>query len=139
MKKYIHISLISVLLLGLSATPAHAGDDEAFAAIGGFVAGMITGVIINDHDDRVHVSVHDKYGSRHDRHYRGKPHRSGHWEIKRVRVWVPGYWDVRYNPCGDRVKVWRRGHYELRKERVWVAYDNRGRHDRYDRDRSCRG
>lgn len=151
MKKHIRFTVIPLIILGLAAGNAHAGDDEAFAAIGGFVAGVITGAIIDDHNDhdRVRVSVHGGYRDRHydrgrhyDRHrrdcrkrdcrgcghgYKTKHHRSGHWETKRVRVWVPGYWDVEISRCGDRVKVWRRGHYEWRKERVWVAYRDRDR------------
>lgn len=132
MKKYIHISLVSLLLLSLAPAPAKAGDDEAVAAIGGFVAGIITGAILDNHDDRVHVSVHGRYPGRRD-YGKGRHYRTGHWEIKRVRVWVPGYWDVTYDRCGDRVKVWRRGHYTWRKERVWVSCRDRDRHDRYDR------
>jgi hypothetical protein len=141
MKKYIRFTLVPLILIGLASSNAHAGDDEALAAIGGFFAGVITGAIIDDHNDRdrVHVSVHrsyrdhDRHYDRHKRDYRGyghksKHHRSGHWETRRVRVWVPGYWDFEITRCGDRVKVWRRGHYEWRRERVWVAHRDQGRH-----------
>lgn len=151
MKTLIHLSLITALIIGLGASPAKAGDDEALAALGGFVAGIITGAVIDDDDGyrhkRVHVyrDRHDRYGHRdkgyrHDRgnhrkgdrcDYRGGNHRKGHWEIKRVRVWVPGYWKVIRDRCGDRVKIWKRGHYEWRREKVWVSYGGRGHHRRY--------
>lgn len=147
MKKHIRFALIPILLVSLGAGRVHA-DDEALAAIGGFFAGVITGAIIDDHNDHdgVRVSVHGDYrdrGRHYDRHrrdcrkrscrgcghgYKTKHHRSGHWETKRVRVWIPGHWDIEYTSCGDRVKVWRRGHYEWRRERVWVAYRGRGGH-----------
>jgi hypothetical protein len=142
MKKHIRFLLISILILGMGANHARA-DDEALAALGGFVAGVITGVIVDDHrDHRGHTKViiheerrgHRDYRDyrrdyrdyRGDRHYKGKPHRSGHWEIKRVRVWMPGRYEVRRDRCGDRIRVWVPGHYEWRKERVWVAYSDRG-------------
>jgi hypothetical protein len=129
MKKHIRFALVPLLLISLGAGRVHA-DDEALAAIGGFFAGVITGAIIDDHNDhdRVRVSVHKNY-----RDHRYDRHRSGHWETRRVKVWVPGSWEIEITRCGDRVKVWRRGHYEWRRERVCVAYN-----DRY-RDRGYRG
>jgi len=154
MKQIFTISLITVFLLGVGVPRAHAGD-EAVAAIGGFLAGVITGTVINDSRDygrsRVHVSVgRDRYkdygygrrSHRHDygrdygykgswrgrdSHYGGKKVRSGHWEIRRVRVWVPGYWETSRKHCGEVVKVWKRGHYKWEREKVWVSYrDRRG-------------
>lgn len=148
MKKHIRFALVPLLLISLGAGRVHA-DDEALAAIGGFFAGVITGAIIDDHNDhdRVRVSVHKDYGDRHydrhrddcrkrdcrgcDRGYKSKHHRSGHWETRRVKVWVPGSWEIEITRCGDRVKVWRRGHYEWRRERVWVAYNDRYRDHGY--------
>ncbi len=152
MKPIVPISLIAVLLLGIGVPRAHA-DDEAVAAIGGFLAGMITGTVISDNHDygrsRVHVSVGKdrrygyKYGGRSHRHdygrhygrkgswrgkdsyYGGRKARSGHWEIKRVRVWVPGYWELTRNRHGERVKIWRRGHHKWEREKVWVSYRDR--------------
>lgn len=134
MKNIAKTILITVLALGLNTGSAHA-DDEAVAAIGGFVLGMITGAVIDHHNDDVHVSVGARYGHDHScrkgcsiRHDRGR----GHWEIRKVKVWVPGYWDVRITRCGDRVRVWKKGHYTYRKDRVWVSYNDRGyrKHDR---------
>jgi len=145
MNKLIRFTLIPLILTTFGTAPAQA-DDEALAAIGGFVAGIITGAVIDDHDNRSHVYIgRDRYSDRHgSRHhdYRdrccsrdchgacsyGQPSRhykKGHWEIKHVRVWVPGRWTVKYNSCGDRIKVWKRGHYRWEKERVWVSYNKR--------------
>jgi len=148
MKKLIQLTLVPLLLVTLGSAPAQA-DDEAIAAIGGFVAGIITGSIIDDHDHRSHVYIgHDRYDRNqcrprhertHDRGYCGRDgcrkrdcrsdhrigHKRGHWEIKHVRVWVPGRWVVKRDRCGDRIKVWNRGHYRWEKERVWVSYNKR--------------
>ncbi|NDV63060.1 hypothetical protein G0Q06_11400 [Puniceicoccales bacterium CK1056] len=144
MKNIIKITLITVLAIGLNTGRATAGDDAA-AAIGGFVLGMITGAIIEDHSDNVHVSVGARYGHDHSCRkscsiHHGRDH--GRWEIRKVKVWVPGYWDVRVSRCGDRVRIWKSGHYTYRKDRVWVSYRDRGcgKHDRdhgrhYGRDR----
>ena len=139
MKNILKLSLVSLLVLGLNTTRVQA-DDEALAAIGGFVAGMITGAVIDHHSDRVHVSVNAGFG--HSRDYRHA--RNGHWEIKRVQVWVPGRWIVKVDRCGDRIRIWEKGHYSWRRDRVWVSYDRRGYRDRgyrdYDRhdcDRRC--
>ena len=152
MKQIVPISLIAIFLLGLGIPRAHAGD-EAVAAIGGFLAGVISGPVINDSHDygrsRVHVSVgrdrykHYSYGRRTHRHdygrdysrkgswrykgssYGGEKVRSGHWEIRRVRVWVPGYWTTSRNHCGETVKIWKRGHYKWEREKIWVSYRSR--------------
>ena len=143
MKNITKLTLIAVIALGLNTGQAHAGDETA-AAIGGFVLGMITGAVIDDHHDNVHVSVGARYGHDHScrkgcssRHHRDR----GHWEIRKVKVWVPGYWDVRISRCGDRVRVWRSGHYTYRQDKVWVSYKDHGhrKHDRgYDRHRDYR-
>lgn len=136
MKNIIKITLVTILAIGLNTGRASAGD-EAAAAIGGFVLGMITGTVIDHNSDHVSVSVHGSYGHR-DR---------GHFETRRVRVWVPGYWDVRVNHCGDRIRIYRKGHYTYRHEKVWVSYKDRRdrgydkgwkdhrRDDRHDRGR----
>lgn len=140
MKNKFRFALISILLISLGAGRLQAGDD-GLAALGGFVAGVITGVIIEDsHDrDRVRVSVYGERGHRDDRYghrdyrygHKSSHGPAGHWETKRVRVWVPGRWERGVNRCGDRVSVWRPGHYEWHKERVWVSYGDRGRRDGY--------
>lgn len=147
MKNIIRTSIIAALLVGLTAAPAHA-DDEALAAIGGFVVGMITGAAIEHHDGHhadygveVHYDTHSRYGHRdhgyrcgkHNRHgcHSCKSHRKGHWETRKVRVWVPGHWAVVVNDCGDRVRVWKSGHYTYERQRYWVSH--RRDHRRYSR------
>ena len=129
MKHTIRTLIITAVLLGLWCAPARA-DDEAIAALGGFVAGIITGAIIED-NNHVHGAVSVTYGDRHGRHDRyvryDRHDRRGHWEVQRVRVWVHGRWDVTFSRCGDRIRVWKPGYYTWRKEKVWVAYHDRGR------------
>lgn len=145
MKKYIRSTVIAALLLGLTAAPAHA-DDEALAAFGGFVAGMITGAIIENNSNHHHASVEISYGHGHD--YRGprcgKHNRyscnscsnrhhgpKGYWKTTRHKVWVPGHWSVVVNHCGDRVRVWSKGYYTYETKRIWIEEPHRG----YNRSR----
>ena len=136
MKTYIRYILVSVIALGLSAGKSHAGD-EAVAAIGGFLAGIITGVVIDD--DHHHGSIHVSSGIRCYKHSRhgceacsGHGHRSsGYWETRHVRVWVPGHWEYVRNRCGDRIRVWKSGYYTTRREKVWVSRGHSGRYDRH--------
>jgi hypothetical protein len=133
MKKNIILLLITGLLAGMPVKSAQA-DDEAVAAIGGFIAGVITGSVI-DHDRggrSTHVYVDGYRRGHYDKGDRGYSVRDysygkkrGHWETRRVRVWVPGYWRTTRNECGDRIKVWERGHYVWKHEKVWVSYRDR--------------
>ena len=152
MKQTIRTTIIAVLLLGLTAAPTHA-DDEALAAFGGFVAGMITGAILESNSDHHHGAgvaisyeshrghgVHARYdrGPRCGKHHRYDCHSchrgpKGYWKTHRVKVWVPGHWSYFVNDCGDRTRVWTRGHYTYQTKRVWVARH----HKRYERDSRC--
>ena len=144
MKNTLRYLLITAIVLGSGFSHAQA-DDKAAAAIGGFLAGIITGAIIennsDDFDAEVRVGVgydrrdygrHDRSGrydrdGRYDRSWDHRERRGpdGYWEIRRVKVWVGGSWEFVRNSCGERVKIWRPGHYTYRTERVWVA--SRGR------------
>ena len=138
--------LLAALAVTFSTGRLHAGD-EAWAALGGFVAGVITGAVIEDADHcetGLRVAVGDRYGrwdryghhdrydrrdtwdryDRRDRHYKQRP--SGHWEVRHVKVWVPGGWVVEVNRCGDRIRVWRPGYFDLLPRKVWVPYDGHG-------------
>jgi hypothetical protein len=144
----IKLSLLVLASLGMCLLPKASADDEAVAAIGGFVAGIITSAII-DHNEPDLVVVKGGHGSHRgyrdqhcDRAGRGhwerrvsvcpppRPKRDcgnyqgprGHWEIRYERVWVPGHWEVRKNRCGDRYRVWNEGHYRTEKRKVWVRY-----------------
>ena len=136
MKNTIRTLLTAALLVGLNATPAHA-DDEALAAFGGFVVGMITGAIIENNSDHHHATVDISYGhpvdyrgprcGKHNRHDCRACHK-GHWTTQRYKVWVPGHWSYVYNDCGRRVRVWKSGYHTYRTKRVWVARHHRGHH-----------
>ena len=130
---------VAATLAGLVGSPMNAradhDDDEAVAAIGGFVGGLIVGTAINSNDGPggavdVGVVVGSRYGHGHPPRY---GHGHGHWNWVTVRVWVPGRWV--YDDChrGRPNRVWIAGHHEHRRERVWVAH--RGRHGC---DRGCR-
>lgn len=139
------IVLASILLLGLIARPttARAGD-EALAALGGFIGGVIVGTVINDHDDDRTVIIHgrsDRY-DRHDRYDRydsydrngryDRGHRpNGQWEYRTIRKWVPGYWVIEHDRYGDRRRVWIEGRHVRTQVRVWVSFGDR-RHRSHD-------
>ncbi len=144
-----------IVLLGFShvahAKHSHRGD-TAKAAIGGLITGVVLSELLDD-DIHVHATSYRRYdrgrpcpdtyrGRGHhrydyyDRHrgydrYRGyerhhKP--SGRWEYRTTRIWVPGYYVTRYEPCGRKIRIWRPGRYEFRKQKVWVPYS---RYHRY--------
>lgn len=150
MKAHIRYLIITLIALGLGCGQSHA-DDKAIAAIGGFLAGIITGAAIEDHHDSHHhgASVRISTGSYHpDYHYSGSrchshgryactacytvTHRkTGHWEVRHVRVWVPGHWEFVRNSCGDHIRVWKSGYYSTRPQKVWIAYSGNSRHGSY--------
>lgn len=150
MKTKIRYIIVTLIALGLFTGKSY-GDDEAIAAIGGFLAGIITGVVIEDRNDHhYNGSVRISTGSRHHGDYRysssrchnhgryGCPtcsnygHRkSGHWEIRHVRVWIPGHWEFVRNRCGDHVRIWKSGYYSSKPEKVWVSYSGNSRHGSY--------
>lgn len=120
MKHFVIATLVAALGgLGVAPTTAqarhHDDGDEALAAIGGFIGGVIVGAALDSHDrdycpppPRVVVET-------------GYHARRGHWEWVSVRAWVPGCWVVVRDDHGRRVRTWNRGHYEHRRERVWVT------------------
>jgi hypothetical protein len=128
---------LSAAALSLAPKPALAGDRE-WAAVGGFVGGLIIGSALNEHR-------HDAYPARHTTVVVARPappavcyapvidrcddRPAGYWLRVEERVWVPGYWAVSYD-CGRRVRYFVPGHYECRVNRVWVSYDRRD-HDGY--------
>lgn len=127
MNKIIFASLAAAAIALMSsptAAEARHDHDEVVAAIGGFVGGVIVGSAIDGNNPSAHVEV--SYGHDHGRH------RHGHWEMRRVRVWVPGHWTYVDRDCHRPRKVWVPGRYEYRRDRVWVAH----RHSRHC-DRSC--
>lgn len=155
MKKTIRYTIIALIALGLSSSHAKAGD-EALAALGGFLAGVITGAVIEDHHDhdydhgvRIRVGSHHDDWYRHgNRHYgktrchkhnryecnacRSGHHRDrGHWEVRHVKIWVPGHWEFVRNRCGDHVRVWKSGYYRTKPEKVWIEHRHGKRHGSY--------
>lgn len=131
----IAITSVLAVMTGLAGAPqtAKAGDDEVFAAIGGFIGGVIVASAIHDNDlHRAHAycefdGCRDRYVVRH-------AHRGPHREWVTVRVWVPGRWIVRYDNYGRRERCYVNGRYEHRREYVVVdRHPGRGRGRGYDR------
>lgn len=142
MKKILSMALVATCSLSLPSNAVQAGDDEAIAAIGGFVVGLIAGSIAekDTHYSRHHSYSYSSHPSYHDNrvhypHYNARSHTAyprhysapevtGRWETRRVKKWVPGHWEIAYNSCGDRIKVWRNGYHRWETERVWVSFCN---------------
>lgn len=127
MKKYIKLLLIPTLFLGTGASRAMA-DDEALAAVGGFIGGIIATKVFDHHRDshrhREVVIVESKRHSPPKRHdYRRQDHCDHRvsYKIVRTRQWIPGHWEVTRDHCGNRTRRWVSGHYESVRERVPVA------------------
>ncbi|MBL9216580.1 MAG: hypothetical protein JNG83_13970 [Opitutaceae bacterium] len=119
--KIIALALVAATAVSLTPKPALAGDKE-WAAVGGFVGGLIVGSVLSD-------GRHDGYGDRHTTVVVNHSRPSGYWKEVSVRVWVPGY---HVEERGRHGRIYRRyipGHYECRTDRVWVSYgrDHRDR------------
>ena len=128
-KSIISSAIVAMLLIGITAVPAAAGDRER-GRFEGFALGL--GAAVLGHTLMQHPSYQPggHYNAPVDRHRPGPDfhHRSGHWELQRVWVppafkkvwksghrgprgrWVPGCW-VKVPVSG--------GHWDKRK--VWVA------------------
>lgn len=124
------LALTAATALSLTPKSALAGDKE-WAAVGGFLGGIILGAAIadNHHDTYSHtggttVIVRDRDDRCEDN--------DGYWDTVSVSVWVPGDWVYRRD-CGRRVRIYIPGHYEDRHQRVWVSHSRR--HDRHGHDR----
>lgn len=127
------LALALVTLFALGA-PKTAQANDAGAAIGGFIGGVIVGSVIADQhrgpDAVVIEAGYRDYGPHHGPR--------GYWRNVHTRVWVPGFWTMDRDRWGRPFRRYVEGHYELRRDRVWVSYNDHGhgrydRHDRYDR------
>ncbi len=113
------LASIVAALAGLTAVPqpAKAGN-EAAAAIGGFIGGILVGSSVRNSCPPPH---YDHRGPRGPRVIIETGSRcSGHWDWVEVNVWVPGRHAVSYDDCGRRVRRWIPGRHECRRERVWI-------------------
>lgn len=127
------LALALVTLFAL-ATPKTAKANDAGAAIGGFIGGVIIGSVLADqHHGPDAVVVESGYD--YDRGYDRCEEPRGYWRDVCTRVWTPGYWTMERDYCGRPYRRYVEGHYEIRTDRVWVAANDygRGRYDRYDR------
>ena len=126
--EFIALALVAGTALSLAPKPALAGDKE-WAAVGGFVGGLIVGSVLNDNHRDGYGDRHTTVVVSHDRDRRDR----GYWKEVSVRVWIPG---CHVEERGRHGRIYRRyipGHYECRTDRVWVSYDRRDR-DRHDRE-----
>ncbi len=140
MKKYLTLLILPVLCLSLGAGRAAAGD-EAWAALGGFVGGVITTKVFDHHRDyhrghrtEVIVVERDRPGKHHGHYTHGhskhgcdnrcdRYERPVRYKTVRTREWVPGFWEVRYDRCGTRIRTWQPGYYKQATKRVRVDID----------------
>ena len=121
------ISLISLFaLVAMVATPKAQANDKTGAIVGGILGGIIIGSIIADDDDCSSASY--SVGIGYDTGYGVY----GHWEWTNVRTWVPGFYERRYDRCGNHYRAWIPGHYSFVRQKVWIS-EPHPRHYRYER------
>lgn len=134
----IAITSVLAVMTGLAGAPqtAQARGDEALAAIGGFIGGVLVASAANQHySDQDAYYGYDDYNNRYPVDYRydgrdyrrdyGRDYGRNHRQWVTVRVWVPGRWIIRYDGYGRRERCYVRGHYEHRRE--YGRHDGRGR------------
>ncbi|MBI2512798.1 MAG: hypothetical protein HYV96_12540 [Opitutae bacterium] len=127
------LALALVTLFAL-ATPKTAKANDAGAAIGGFIGGVIVGSVLADqHRGPDAVVVETGYGYHRGSDRCDEPR--GYWRDVHTRIWIPGGWIVERDHWGRHCRRYIEGHYEIRTERVWVAANDygHGRYDRHDR------
>ncbi|HUG09445.1 MAG TPA: hypothetical protein VMM36_00440 [Opitutaceae bacterium] len=130
----IAITSVLALMTGLAGAPqtAQARGDEALAAVGGFIGGVLVASAVNQHySDHDAYYGYDAYNNRypvdyrHDRRDYRRDYGRDHRQWVTVRVWVPGRWVIRHDGYGRRERFYVRGHYEHRRE--YVRYDGHRR------------
>jgi hypothetical protein len=145
MWKHFITSSIAFFALAVAANAQSHRTIEAHTRLG-HVSTTISATNWHNINQRSYDRHYDSYrGHRSDRHYDApRGHRSdrdicridsrrfhqapaGYYTFKTERVWVPGYWDVSYDRCGDRIRIWIPGGWEIRKIKVWIPYNTRGR------------
>ncbi len=129
-KNTICILTIAVALAGIQQ--AQAGDKEKY-----LIGGLLGGWILNEVVDSSSFEFRSRRPGRVEHHYHQR-RPAGHYEYRRVKVWVPGYRERIVKPCGRVETRWVRGHYEVRRQKVWVSYDRRSSRSRGRRDRCSR-
>ncbi len=114
MNKYILITILSAISFSLGSGKASARDDEALYALGGFIGGVITTKVFDNHRSK----------RRHHHHNSSSKvvhvETRGHYKEIQVREWVDGYWEVYRDSCGRKIRNWHDGYYTYVNKRVWV-------------------
>ncbi len=133
MKKTVIAGIVAGCLVALVPRPVQAGSDEALAALGGFVGGVILSEAARTPSQRV---IHQRTVIHRDVVV-DRPARV-RYEMRPRKRWVPGCWVYERGPCGGRVRVWDPGHWETVYVRVKVKdyrevrrYPRRGRCSRW--------
>lgn len=122
MKKILTLALIAAASTLHINAYASRDSDRAWAAVGGFVGGVITSHVLSD--------ACSSGGCRDHKYCEGRsyPNYNRHSRAQKIKVWVPGYWETYYDDCGRRRKVWQPGYYK------WT-YERRVEHPRHERPR----
>lgn len=138
MKKTV-ITMSLALVLAAAQAPATQAGKKEWAAVAGFVGGVLVANAAHGHNAYYHepVRVHHHHTKviyepsasvyHHPPHHRGggrhrapPPPPQGYYEWRTERVWVPGAWMIEELRCGTRRRVWQPGHYQMVRNRVWV-------------------
>lgn len=118
--KTLGILLAAAVLTGFAPRQAQAGDD-GWAALGGFIGGLIVHDIFEPHH---HTTVIKETRYRSDYQPRRNHHRETHserYEYRWEKKWVPGYYSYEEDSCGYVEKIWHPGYYTRVKVKVLVS------------------
>ncbi|WP_269543149.1 hypothetical protein [Cerasicoccus fimbriatus] len=140
MKSILKTSILCALILSVGAISAqarggHQHNDEALAALGGFIGGVILSESLHDHHRE---TVHVRYENRkqcdtgwREGHYqnsgwRDKGHNRcrgncGHWKTVKRRVYVPVSYTWTYDSCGAKIRTRTGGYFKTVCERIWIG------------------
>lgn len=103
--------LLAVLMMACLGLPraVHAGD-EGWAALGGFLGGVL---LSQGHHHEHRTVIREKI-------YHRERVSQGHYEYQTRRIWHPGRFVHVRRDCGRVRRVWEPGYYQHEKVKVWV-------------------
>jgi len=124
MKTTIKTMGITAALLAAQAMPAQAINRE-WSAVAGFVGGLLVANAASCNRTVTYQPApvqHVVYQPAPTVIYQSPPPpvRTGYYEWRTERTWVPGYWVYEDLGCGRQRKIWQPGYYQTTRTKVWV-------------------
>lgn len=117
--------MAGLVALGVATPRPAQAINEEWAAVAGFVGGVLFSEA--SRCDRTVVVERPVVERRvvHRPVVIERPEPCGYWEVRRVKVWVPGSWTYIDLGCNRYRKVWNEGYYRWESQRVWVETSSR--------------